>query len=186
MSILSFVTFSEFAPRRTAGYHLSVARIAILTASDKGAAGQREDASGDLAQRRVEAEGHTVVHRTVVADDRAAIAAQLRGWCDGGTVDIVLTTGGTGLTARDCTPEATRDIAERDVPGVASALLINGLQKTPFAMVGRGIAVTRASTLVVNLPGAPKAVDEGLDVLLPLFDHISELLAGPVEHGESA
>ncbi|MEX2080915.1 MAG: molybdopterin-binding protein, partial [Dehalococcoidia bacterium] len=96
------------------------------------------------------------------------------------------TTGGTGLTERDVTPEATRSIAERDVPALPIALALNGLQKTPFAALTRGVAVTRGRTMVVNLPGSPKAVDEGLDVILPLIQHIADLLSGPVEHEGSA
>jgi molybdenum cofactor synthesis domain-containing protein len=160
-----------------------VARIGVLTASDKGAAGQREDSSGALIAERCLDAGHEIVRRAIVADDRETIAATLREWCDAGTLDIVLTTGGTGLTARDVTPEATRDIGEREVPGIPVALALAGLEKTPYAALTRGVAVTRGSTLVVNLPGSPKAVGEGLDVLLPLLGHITELLAGPHEHG---
>ena len=159
-----------------------MARVAILTTSDKGAAGERHDASGDLIAQRCLESGHEVTGRTLVPDDRPAIAAILAEWCDAGRADIVITTGGTGLTARDVTPEATRDVAERDVPGIPIALAISGLQKTPYAALTRGIAVTRGSTLIVNLPGSPKAVAEGLDVLLPLFPHIAALLAGPLEH----
>ena len=163
-----------------------MARIAILTASDKGALGEREDLSGELALSRCEAEGHTVVARVISPDDRATIAAQLREWCDTGLVDAIITTGGTGFTERDITPEATRDIAERDVPGIPIALALEGLKKTPFAVLSRGIAVLRRRTLIVNLPGNPKAVAEGLDVLLPLLPHIEQLLAGPTEHRTDA
>ena len=159
-----------------------VARIAILTASDKGAAGDREDASGDLAERRCREGGHDVVARAIVADDREAIAAKLREWTDAELADWVITTGGTGLTERDVTPEATRDVAERDVPGVPVALWLEGLKKTPFAVLSRGIAVQRRKTVIVNLPGSPKAVAEGMDVLLPLFPHGTRLIAGPMEH----
>lgn len=162
-----------------------MARIAILTASDKGAAGLRDDVSGDSAAQRCRDAGHEVVVRALVADDRGAIAGQLVAWCDAGVADVILTTGGTGLTARDVTPEATRDAAERDVPGIPIALAVAGLEKTPYAALSRGIAVTRARTLIVNLPGSPKAVSEGLDVLLPLLDHVAELLAGPLEHKPS-
>ena len=159
-----------------------MARIAILTASDKGAAGQRADLSGDTIAARCAEAGHVVTRRQLVPDDRQAIAAVLRQWADEGIADIVLTTGGTGLTPRDVTPEATRDVAERDVPGIPVALALNGLAKTPYAALTRGLAVTRGNTLIVNLPGSPKAVNEGLDVLLPLFAHIADLLAGPLEH----
>lgn len=159
-----------------------MARIAILTASDKGAAGQRADLSGDAIAARCTEAGHLVIRRAIVPDDRAAIAAVLREWADENVADIVLTTGGTGLTPRDVTPEATRDVAERDVAGIPVALALSGLQETPYAALTRGIAVTRGNTLIVNLPGSPKAVNEGLDVLLPLVGHIADLLAGPLEH----
>ena len=161
-------------------------RVAVLTCSDKGAAGQREDASGDLAASRLALAGHEVVARVILPDDHAAIAAQLRRWCDASVADVVITTGGTGLSPRDITPEATRAIAERDVPGIPVALWVEGLKKTPFAVLSRGIAVVRARTLVVNLPGNPRAVDEGLDVLLPLIAHAARVLAEPVEHATSA
>ena len=159
-----------------------MARIAILTASDKGALGERQDVSGDTIARRIAEAGHQLAHRAILPDDRNALAATLATWADEFTVDIILTTGGTGLTPRDITPEATRDIAERDVPAIPIALALSGLQNTPFAALSRGIAVTRGRTLIVNLPGSPRAVAEGLDVLLPLFPHIAELLAGPLEH----
>jgi len=159
-----------------------MARIAILTASDKGAAGVRADLSGDAIDRLCRAAGHEVVRRAILPDDRGMLAQTLGAWCDEGIASIVVTTGGTGLTPRDVTPEATRDIADRDVPGIPIALAIGGLRKTPFAALSRGVAVTRGNTLVVNLPGSTKAVEEGMAVLLPLFDHVAELLAGPVEH----
>ena len=159
-----------------------MARFAILTCSDAGAAGNRADASGDLAVSSVLAAGHHVVARAMVPDDRATIAATLREWADAGLADLILTTGGTGLAARDVTPEATRDIAERDVPGLPLALALEGLKHTPFAVLSRGVAVVRARTLIVNLPGNPKAVAEGMQVLLPLAAHIADILAGPYEH----
>jgi molybdenum cofactor synthesis domain-containing protein len=159
-----------------------VVRIGILTASDRGAAGSRDDTSGDAIARAAASAGHTVAVRAIVADERAVIAETLRHWCDDALCDVIMTTGGTGLTPRDVTPEATRDVAERDVPGIPVALIASGLAKTPFAALTRGVAVTRGKTLIVNLPGSPKAVAEGMDVLLPLLGHIGELLAGPVEH----
>lgn len=162
-----------------------MARIAILTASDKGAAGERTDTSGDTIARRIAEAGHELARREIVPDDRSTLAATLSTWADDGIADVILTTGGTGLTPRDVTPEATRDVAERDVPAIPIALAVAGLQKTPFAALSRGIAVTRGTTLIVNLPGSPKAVDEGLDVLLPLFPHIADLLVGPLEHDPS-
>jgi molybdopterin adenylyltransferase len=161
-------------------------RIAILTSSDKGAAGERADTSGDLIAERCSAAGHSVVARAILPDDVDQIAAALRRWCDSRIADVVITTGGTGLTPRDVTPDATREVAERDVPGIPMALMVAGLQKTPYAALSRGIAVTRGRTLIVNLPGSPRAVGEGLDVLIPLIPHIGELLAGPHEHSGTA
>lgn len=163
-----------------------MARIAILTASDKGAAGLRADASGDAIERRLLAAGHELSKRLVIPDDRDTIARTLALWSDERLADIIVTTGGTGLTERDVTPEATGDVAERDVPGIPVALWINGLKKTPFAILSRGIAVTRGETFIVNLPGNPRAVEEGMDVLLPLFDHIATLLRGSLEHRSAA
>ena len=159
-----------------------MARIAVLTASDKGAAGEREDVSGETIARIVTDAGHEVVRHDVVADSRALIAERLRVWADAGLCDVILTTGGTGLTERDNTPEATRDVGERDVPGIPVALIQNGLKYTPMAALTRGVAVTRGSVLIVNLPGSPKAVVQGIEVLLPLLTHVAELLQGPVEH----
>ena len=161
-------------------------RVAILTCSDKGAAGAREDVSGDLAERRLREAGLEIAARAILPDNRAIIAAQLRAWCDSGTATIVITTGGTGLSPRDITPEATRDVAERDVPGIPVALWLEGLKKTPYAVLSRGVAVTRKRTLIVNLPGNPKAVAEGLDVLLPLLPHIADVLSAPIEHRDDA
>lgn len=159
-----------------------MARVAILTASDKASAGERDDASGPSIARRCRDAGHEVVETLVVPDDVSAISAALARWCDTALADVVITTGGTGLTPRDITPEATRAIAEREVPGIPIALAIEGLKKTPYAALTRGVAVTRGNTLIVNLPGSPKAVEEGMDVLLPLLDHVAQLLAGPLEH----
>jgi len=162
-----------------------VARIAILTASDKAAAGQRTDESGPAIARMAHEAGHEVLRQDVVPDNRALIAEHLRVWADDDLCDVIITTGGTGLTERDVTPEATRDVAERDVPGIAFALVANGLKYTPYAALTRGLAVTRRNCLIVNLPGNPRAVAQGMEVLLPLLSHVAELLAGPVEHGPS-
>lgn len=161
-------------------------RIAILTASDRVAEGTRDDASGDLAARRLRAAGHNVAARAALPDDEGAIAARLREWCDGAIADVVITTGGTGLTPRDVTPEATLAVAERQVPGIPIALAIEGLKKTPYAVLSRGVAVLRGATLIVNLPGNPKAVDEGLDVLIPLLGHIGQTLGRSMEHRTDA
>src|SRR5829696_51986 len=119
-----------------------MARVSILTCSDKAAAGERSDESGDTIERLVLEAGHAVIRRDVVADDQERIAERLRNWADDAHCDIILTTGGTGLTARDVTPEATRAIAERDMPGITVALVTNGLAHTPYAALTRGVAVT--------------------------------------------
>jgi molybdenum cofactor synthesis domain-containing protein len=157
-----------------------VARIAILTASDKGAAGEREDTSGDLIEQRARAEA-TDRRRELVGDNRATIARILADWCDQGIADVIITTGGTGLTVRDVTPEATRDIAERDVPPSPSPSPSQASRTRPTLPVTRGIAVTRGNTLVVNLP-EPQSCRRRPRRVLPLVSHIAELLAGPVEH----
>ena len=159
-----------------------MARIAVLTASDKASAGLRTDESGETIARMAHEAGHDVMRQDVVPDNRSLIAEHLRVWADDDLCDVIITTGGTGLTERDVTPEATRDVAEREVPGLAYALVANGLQHTPYAALTRGIAVTRRKCLIVNLPGSPKAVAQGMDVLLPLLSHVAELLAGPADH----
>lgn len=163
-------------------YHAGMVRIAVLTASTKAAGGERQDTSGERIAARAREAGHDVSARVVLPDDAGLIAGQLREWADGYVADIVVTTGGTGLTANDLTPEATMSVAERNVPGIPVALVVEGLKHTFLAPLSRGVAVTRGRTLIVNLPGSPKAVDEGMDVLIPLIPHIAQLLAGPVEH----
>ncbi len=156
-------------------------RAAILTASDLGAAGQRPDTSGQRLQELLQEMGIAVVHRALLPDDRAAIARQLAAWADSGDVDLILTTGGTGLGPRDVTPEATRDIAEREAPGIVEAIRAAGLQSTPMAMLSRGIAALRGRCLIVNLAGSPRAVEEAFAVLRPVLAHAVETIRGPVE-----
>jgi len=159
-------------------------RLAILTVSDLGAAGRRPDASGDTVQRWAEERGYLVVDRSVVPDESDVIAGALMRWADGGTTDVIVTTGGTGLTPRDVTPEATRAVVEREVPGLAEAMRLAGRTSTPRAALSRGIAGTRGACLIVNLPGANGAVRDGLAVLEPLVEHVVQLLnAEPTDHG---
>ena len=157
-------------------------RAAILTCSDKGAAGDRADTSGDAIAALLQEAGVDIVARTVVADDRWRIAEQLKDWADSKAADLIVTTGGTGLTPRDVTPEATRDAIEREVPGLAEAFRLEGLKQTPYAALSRGVCGTRGRTLIVNTPGSEKAVREYIAVLVPLLPHIADLLAGPTDH----
>jgi molybdenum cofactor synthesis domain-containing protein len=152
--------------------------VAILTVSDRSAAGDRDDVSGLLIKERIEARGWQVSYYAVVPDEGSEIEKYLIQWCDSGEVDLILTTGGTGFSPRDITPESTRSVIERDVPGIPEVLRQEGLKKTAHAMLSRAVAGIRGKTLIVNLPGNPKAVKESLPVLLPVLPHAIKLLTG--------
>ncbi|MBU6422734.1 MAG: MogA/MoaB family molybdenum cofactor biosynthesis protein [Chloroflexota bacterium] len=156
-------------------------RAAVITASTKGARGQRPDESGPAMREVLESAGIAVVSSALVPDDADKIALAIREAIVLGA-NVVLTTGGTGLSPNDVTPEATRRVIDREVPGIAEALRATSLAKTAHGMLSRGIAGAAGATLVVNLPGSPRAVRESLDVLLPVLPHAVELLAG--ESGE--
>lgn len=156
-------------------------RAGVITASTKGARGERPDESGPAIREILEANGIDVVATELVPDDEDRIAEAIRRAIAAGA-NVVLTTGGTGLSPNDVTPEATRGVIEREVPGIAEAIRARSLAKTPHGMISRGIAGSVGSTLVVNLPGSPRAVRESLEVLLPVLPHAIELLAG--ESGE--
>ena len=153
-------------------------RIGILTVSDLGAMGQRPDTSGDTIQNWAGARGYEVVVRSIVPDETGGIAGKLTRWADSGEVDVILTTGGTGLTARDVTPEATTAALERPAPGIAEALRAGAAPRFPRAWLSRGVAGTRGKTLIVNLPGSTNGVRDGLAVLAEFIDHAVELVSG--------
>lgn len=152
-------------------------RLGILTVSDRAARGQAEDRSGPLiAETMLRELGAQVALQAITADERPNIESLLVQWADGGQVDLVLTTGGTGFAPRDVTPEATLAVTERRAPGFAEAMRAASLQVTPHAMLSRAAAGVRGRTLIINLPGSPKAVAENLAVILPALSHAVELL----------
>ena len=153
-------------------------RAAVITLSDKGSQGKREDKSGPLAARMLTEAGYRVEEALLLPDDAAALRAQLLRLADGRQVNLILTTGGTGFSPRDVTPEATLAVADRNAPGIAEALRYHSLSITPRGMLSRGVSVLRGKTLIVNLPGSPKAVGEDLEYLLPVLEHGLRIAAG--------
>jgi molybdenum cofactor synthesis domain-containing protein len=155
-------------------------RVLIATISDSVSAGTREDRSGTLAAAAMEAHGWSV-SRAIVPDERDQISALLQETA--GTVELILTTGGTGLTPRDVTPDVTAPLLERLIPGIPEAIRMLGRSQTPAAILSRGVAGVLRGTLIVNLPGGSGAVRDGLAILLPVLEHARETIAGPVDHG---
>ena len=151
---------------------------AVLTISDKGSQGLREDRSGPAIAEMLEKDGWTVTARAMVPDDYEAIRSQLIAWCDGGQACLVVTTGGTGFSKRDITPEATLSVVERAAPGIPEAMRAESMRITPRGMLSREAAGIRGDTLIVNLPGSEKAVRECLGAVLPWLKHGVEMLRG--------
>jgi molybdopterin adenylyltransferase len=155
----------------------------VLTISDKGSKGQRQDKSGEAIRDIVATLKGSVAKYEIVPDEKDVIAATLSQWADSGKVDVILTTGGTGLSKRDVTPEATLTIIDREIPGIAEAMRAKSLAKTPTAMLSRAVAGQRGQCLIVNLPGSTKAVQECLETIMPAIPHAVEIIKGEVtEH----
>lgn len=160
--------------------------LGILTASDKGSRGEREDKSAEVIRLTMAKLDCRVVKYEVVPDEVRVIAERLASWADEGTVDVILTTGGTGLGPRDVTPEATLSVVSRLVPGFTEAMRGQTLARTPLAMLSRAVAGVRRQCLIINLPGSPRAVRECLEVILPAIPHAVEIIKGEVtEHPAS-
>jgi molybdopterin adenylyltransferase len=157
-------------------------RLLILTVSDTASRGERVDTSGDTIAEWAVRHGYDVVGREVVRDDADRIVALLTAHADGGGVDVILTTGGTGFTERDVTPEATRFAIQREAPGLAETIRIEGARSTPYAWLSRGVAGIRGRTLIVNLPGSTGGVRDGLAALVRLIPHAVQLLRGTDTH----
>ncbi len=153
-------------------------RISVLTISDSVARGEREDLSGPALVARCREFGWTVASALRCSDDPADVRSQIRAITDSGKIDILLTTGGTGLGPRDTTPEATLDVADRTIPGLPEEIRRKGLEKTPLAVLSRGVAALRANTIIINLPGSPKGAVESLEAIAHLLPHAVEVLRG--------
>lgn len=153
-------------------------KVAVITSSDSGYKGIREDISGLVIKEIVEKNGYEVVHYIILPDDRLRLSEEMQQLADHGAADLIITTGGTGFSARDLTPEATQDISERMVPGIGEAMRAYSLQFTKRAMLSRATAGIRKRTLIVNLPGSPKAVRECLEYIIPELNHGIEILLG--------
>ncbi|MEE9207657.1 MAG: MogA/MoaB family molybdenum cofactor biosynthesis protein [Gemmatimonadota bacterium] len=157
---------------------MTVLRLGVLTVSDGVVAGTRKDASGDMIVAWAESRQYEVCGRRAVADEVADIVSVLAGWSDSGEYDVILSTGGTGLAERDVTPEATVQVIEREAPGIAEVIRAAGYANTVYSVLSRGVAGVRGRTLIVNLPGGPSGVRDGLLVLSEVVDHAAALLRG--------
>jgi molybdenum cofactor synthesis domain-containing protein len=157
--------------------------VGVLTISDKGSQGLREDLSGEVLREGVaRIQGRTIEYE-IVPDEKDIIAAKLIAWADSGRVDVILTTGGTGLSARDVTPEATLSIIDREIPGIAEAMRAESLKKTPMAMLSRAVAGQRAKCIIINMPGSPKACRECMEIVSQVIPHAIDIMYGIVtEH----
>lgn len=153
-------------------------KVAIITSSDSGYAGEREDKSGPVIKKIVEENGYEVIHMIVLPDETEMLSNEMKRICDDNIADLILTTGGTGFSPRDCMPEATLAIGERIVPGIPEAMRAYSMQFTKRAMLSRAAATIRNKTLIINLPGSPKAVTECLEYIITELNHGLEILTG--------
>jgi molybdenum cofactor synthesis domain-containing protein len=159
-------------------------RAVVITSSDACFVGEREDESGATLVQFLTELGAQIVAKEIVNDDLEALADKLRSYADRADVNLIVTTGGTGFGPRDNTPEATLRVIEREAPGLAEAMRMETLKNTPMAMISRGVCGIRSGTLIVNLPGSPKAVRESFEVIKPVLSHAVELLAGETRHNK--
>jgi molybdenum cofactor synthesis domain-containing protein len=154
-------------------------KVSILTLSDKGSKGERDDTSGPAIEKIIKKINATIVSYEVIPDNKSNIKRKLISLCK--KADLILTTGGTGVSPRDVTPDATREVIDYEIPGMAEAMRAEGMKKTPFAMISRAVTGVKGKTLIINLPGSPQAVKENLSVLLPVLSHTIEKLQGSTE-----
>jgi len=148
----------------------------VLTSSDTGSAGKRVDTSGDAIVEIMGGAGHILAERVMLPDDFNQLSTQIKAWCDSGKIDVVLTTGGTGLSSRDVMPEVTSGLIDLEIPGMAEAMRAESLKVTNMAMISRAVVGSRGSTLVINLPGSTGGVRDNLGVVLPVIEHAAEVL----------
>lgn len=167
---------TQFLKSRNFEGIFEIVRFAVLTSSDTGSIGKRVDTSGDAIVELMENAGHELIQRDLLPDDRSQLSRKLESWSRDSRIDVILTTGGTGISERDVMPEATRDVITTEIPGIAEAMRARSLEVTPMAMISRAVAGIANKTLIVNLPGSTGGVRDNLGVALPVIDHAVEVL----------
>lgn len=167
---------TQFLKSRNFEGIFEIVRFAVLTSSDTGSIGKRVDTSGDAIVELMENAGHELIQRDLLPDDRSQLSRKLESWSRDSLIDVILTTGGTGISERDVIPEATLDVITTEIPGIAEAMRARSLEVTPMAMISRAVAGIANKTLIVNLPGSTGGVRDNLGVALPVIDHAVEVL----------